>query len=160
MSSLKFHETRQKWLCTTHCVLSSSWMSFSRSLKQPSEQIELRMSVSTTEIDGMTCVCTTSIIGSSSSSSLLPPAVTHGCLLISESCNREESSELDSSDTRDAHLPSTASRDSPRSCHARGSGSRAARSAVCEKRRVSPSRAAVLGYRRRMVEHQLVRHTK
>lgn len=38
----------------THCELSNSWISFSRSLKQPSEQIELRMSVSTAEIDGMT----------------------------------------------------------------------------------------------------------
>jgi hypothetical protein len=34
-----------------------------------------------------TCVWTTSIIGSSSSNSLLPPAVTHGCRLISASCN-------------------------------------------------------------------------
>jgi hypothetical protein len=76
--------------CHTHCGLSNSWISFSRSLKHPREQIEFRMSVSTTEIDGITCVCTTSIMGSSSSSSLLPPAVTHGCLLISDSWNWRE----------------------------------------------------------------------
>lgn len=75
------------WGLCAYCVLNSSWINFSRSLKHPNEQIELSMSVSTAEIDGMTCVWTTSIMGSSSSSSLFPPAVTHGCLLISESWN-------------------------------------------------------------------------
>lgn len=55
--------------------------------------MELRISVSTADIDGITCVCTTSIIGSSSSSSLLPPAVTHGCRLISESYEKNSTGE-------------------------------------------------------------------
>lgn len=74
--------------------LRSSCINFSRSLKHPNEQIELRMSVSTADIDGMTWVCTTSIIGSSSSNSLLPPAVTQGCLLISDNCKKRKSHEL------------------------------------------------------------------
>lgn len=43
---------------------------------------------STDDADGMTCVCTTSIIGNSNSSSPLPPAVTHGCRLISVKLSR------------------------------------------------------------------------
>uniref|UniRef100_A0A182Q250 Uncharacterized protein n=1 Tax=Anopheles farauti TaxID=69004 RepID=A0A182Q250_9DIPT len=42
--------------------------------KHPSEQIAFSTSVSTADAFGMTCVWTTSIIGSSSSSSPLPPA--------------------------------------------------------------------------------------
>lgn len=75
-----------KW--KTHFGLSSSWMSFSFSLKQPNEQMAFSTSGSTEAADGRTCVCTTSIMGSSSSSSPLPPAVTHWCRLISDSVIR------------------------------------------------------------------------
>uniref|UniRef100_A0A182IJH7 Uncharacterized protein n=1 Tax=Anopheles atroparvus TaxID=41427 RepID=A0A182IJH7_ANOAO len=75
----------------TYCGLSSSCMSLSFSLKQPSEQMAFSTSVSTADAFGMTCVCTTSIMGSSSSSSPLPPAVTHGCLLISASYQERKS---------------------------------------------------------------------
>lgn len=72
----------------THFGLISSWMSLSFSLKHPSEQMAFKTSGSTDEADGRTCVCTTSIIGNSSSSSPLPPAVTHGCRLISPRVSR------------------------------------------------------------------------
>lgn len=37
----------------SYCELSSSWINFSRSLKQPSEQIEFSISVSTADIVGI-----------------------------------------------------------------------------------------------------------
>lgn len=63
--------------------LSSSWMSLSRSLKQPRLAIACSTSGSIASTDGITCVCTTSIIDSSNSNSPLPAAVTQICLFIS-----------------------------------------------------------------------------
>uniref|UniRef100_A0A2H1VKZ9 SFRICE_007584 n=1 Tax=Spodoptera frugiperda TaxID=7108 RepID=A0A2H1VKZ9_SPOFR len=70
-------------LTKTHCGLSSSCISFSLCLKQPRLQIAWSTSGSMASADGSTLVWTTSIMGNSCSSSPRPPAVTHGCRVIS-----------------------------------------------------------------------------
>ena len=64
----------------------SSCLSFSLSLKHPKEFMARRTSSSMNSSVGMMWVCTTSIMGASSSSSPLLPAVTQGCRLTSCSC--------------------------------------------------------------------------
>lgn len=83
----QFNRNKLNWK-DTYFGLISSWISFSFSLKQPKEQMAFKTSGSTDEAEGKTCVCTTSIIGSSNSSSPLPPAVTHGWRFISPSVSR------------------------------------------------------------------------
>jgi len=68
--------------------LKSSRINLSRSLKQPRLEIACNTSGSMASMQGSTWVCTTCIIGSSSSSSPFPPAVTQGCLLISDNYER------------------------------------------------------------------------
>lgn len=65
--------------------LRSSWINLSRSLKHPKLAIACKTSGSMASTDGITCVCTTSIIDNSNSNSPFPAAVTHTCLFISAS---------------------------------------------------------------------------
>lgn len=144
--------------------LSSSWISLSFSLKQPNEQIAFKTSGSTAEADGITCVCTTSIMGSSNSSSPLPPAVTHGCLLISVSCRKGQIPKIKPGHLRHSglnnRLPSISFPDSPLSFLWANFGSRAEQSVVCEKRHVSLFPTVAVDYHRRTVKHQLVKRIK
>ena len=75
-----------KWnLKCTYFGLSNSWISLSRSLKHPRLEIACSTSGSIASMEGIMCVCTTSIIGSSNSNSPFPPAVTHGWRFMSAS---------------------------------------------------------------------------
>lgn len=133
----------------TYFTLSNSWIKLSLSLKHPKLVIAWRTSGSMASTEGMTWVWTTSIIGNSSSSSPFPPAVTHGCRLISESC-KDLKSEADDAMQRETirDLPWVSSPGSLLSFLWGGSDSPAERSAEYETLPFSLSPATVAGCRR------------